>query len=74
MESRYESVGIEMPGRNSVARRAVLEVDALPCPQCSACHVEMQIASVIQEVTVVDRPLAPSIPLGSTDSCTTPRS
>jgi hypothetical protein len=44
--------------------RRIFEVDPLLCPQC---NVEMQIVSVIQEVTVVDRLLAHLRKIGGND-------
>ena len=62
----------EVEVRTSTARgrswarlmRRIFEVDPLLCPQC---QVEMQIVSVIQEVTVVDRLLAHLRKIGGND-------
>ena len=54
------------PRSRSWARlmRRIFEVDPLLCPQC---QVEMQIVSVIQEFTVVDRLLAHLRKIGGND-------
>jgi len=59
-------VRVTTPRSRSWARlmRRIFEVDPLLCPQC---QVEMQIVSVIQEVTVVDRLLAHLRKIGGND-------